>query len=71
MIDDCPPPPSPPDEPETPSEGCDKLWHISTIGASNTCTNDDQYPPVWMSNPNIKVNSTYGSDIVAVLLHLH
>lgn len=58
MIDDCPPP-LPPEEPEDPNEGCANLWHMSTSGAKNTCTNDDKFPPAWMSNPNIKESTMF------------
>lgn len=48
MIDDC--------QSSQESESCENLWHMSTTGVKNTCTNDLSYPESW-NNPYVAKNT--------------
>ncbi|KAL3791278.1 hypothetical protein HJC23_000895 [Cyclotella cryptica] len=53
MLDDCPETPETTTSSTTMLVSCTNSWHISTLGAANTCTNDKAYPAAW-DNENIR-----------------
>ena len=69
-IDTCPPDDSSSSSNESPEEDssssnidvvlppgdCDKSWHIATTGATDTCTNDKEYPSSWNMPQLAKTN---------------
>jgi hypothetical protein len=44
---------------DVPPGNCSNPWHISTTGASNTCTNDEKFPAAWKNNENIRPNTLF------------
>ena len=57
LIEDCPSPAQSPNDDSGSSSDCPSInnpWHMATDGSSNTCTNNENYPPLWATDPNLQ-----------------